>query len=317
MVRRAVAPVCGGAKRVPTVPMRALAEQDVTVVVATRDRAERLARCLLELRRGNPRSPVIVCDDASRGAGTSEVVGRHDGVRLVTLARNAGAAARNAGVREARTPLVAFCDDDAWWAPGALATAAARFAADPGLGLLAAHVLVGAEQRPDPVAALLAASPLGWRSSGPEILGFVACAAVVRRSAFLATGGFRRRYGIGGEEQPLAIDLARDGWALAYADDVVAHHHPERTRPSAERAVRVARNDLWTAWRRRSAGTAWRSTAALARDALHDPVARRALIGALRGLPWAVADRRAPGRSLERRLRAVDRGRPAARPAGA
>lgn len=88
----------------------------VTVVVATRDRPQRLERCLDELRRGNPRSPVIVCDDASTGGATAEVALRH-GAGLVTLARSVGAAARNAGVREARTPLVALCDDDAWWAP--------------------------------------------------------------------------------------------------------------------------------------------------------------------------------------------------------
>lgn len=248
--------------------------RDVTVVIATRDRPQRLARCLRELRARSPGCPVIVCDDASERRATGDVVRRDGAARLITLARNAGAAARNAGVLEARTPLVALCDDDAWWATGALARAATHFAADPELGLLAARVLVGDEQRPDPVSALLAASPLGRRRAGPEILGFVACAVVVRRTAFLAAGGFDRRYGIGGEEQRLAIDLARDGWGLAYAADVVAHHHPARNEPSAARVARVARNDLWTAWRRRSLGTALRVTAAHARAAPRDPIAR-------------------------------------------
>lgn len=190
--------------------------------------------------------------------------------------------------------------------PGALATAAELFAGDPRLGLVAARVLVGPDARPDPVGDLLADSPLGRRAAGPEILGFVACAAVIRRSAFLDVGGFSPRYGIGGEEQPLAIDLARAGWGLAYAEQVVGHHHPVRGPRSPDRAVRVARNDLWTAWRRRSADTALRSTASLARDALGNRIAGRALLAALRGLPWALADRRPPGPALERRLRALD-----------
>ena len=151
---------------------------DVTLVVATRNRPERLDRCLRELRAGSPDSPVIVCDDGSQDPAVGVAVARHPGVRLVTLTRCAGAAAaRNVGMREARTPLVAFCDDDAWWAAGALDTAAARFAADPRLGLLAAHVLVGEDERPDPVTALMARGPIGCRPAGPEILGFVAVIA--------------------------------------------------------------------------------------------------------------------------------------------
>lgn len=56
--------------------------------------------------------------------------------------------------------------------------------------------------------------------------------------------------GAGGEERLLALDLARAGWGLAYAEDVVAHHHPSPWRQPELRRRRMVRNDLWTAWAR-------------------------------------------------------------------
>ena len=46
------------------------------------------------------------------------------------------------------------------------------------------------------------------------MLGFLACGAVARRSAVLACGGFHERYGFGGEEQLLAIDMVEYRRAL-------------------------------------------------------------------------------------------------------
>jgi hypothetical protein len=77
-------------------------------------------------------------------------------------------------VRRARTPLVALTDDDSWWAPGSLATAAAVPAASPRVGLLAARVLVGPELAAEPANAVMAASPLpSGGLPGPHVLGFL------------------------------------------------------------------------------------------------------------------------------------------------
>nr|WP_282600226.1 glycosyltransferase [Patulibacter sp. SYSU D01012] len=292
------------------------AATDVTVVIATRGRAARLDATLTALRDASPGVAVIVCDDASADDETARVARRHDGVTLVRLRHNAGAAARNAGAREARTPLVAFCDDDSWFLPGALDRAAEHFAADPRLALLNGRILVGDDQRLDPVCDLMARSPLGRAPAGPEILGFLACAAVVRRDAFLAVGGFPRRYGIGGEEAPVAIDLAAAGWRGAYAADVLARHLPDAARHPGPRRARTTRNDLWTTWRRRPVGTALRATVGVARQARRDEHVRDGLRQAVAGLPWALATRRAPSAALESRLRDLDAQNAARSPAG-
>jgi GT2 family glycosyltransferase len=140
------------------------------------------------------------------------------------------------------------------------------------------------------------------------VLGFVACGAIVRRGAFLAVGGFDERYGIGGEERLLAVDLAAAGWGLAYAAGVVAHHHPAAGGPRPERVRRQLRNDLWSAWMRRPAGSALReSTSLLQRCARRHP--RDALAGAaaaLGGAAWVLRERRVIPAGVERALRAIE-----------
>lgn len=248
-------------------------------------------------------------DNASTD-GTAEAV--REGlptVRLVALDRNIGCAARNVAAQTTDAELVAFSDDDSWWAPGALASAARCFAAHPRLGLLAARILVGPQERLDPTCAQMRNSPLPARADlpGRPILGFVACGAVVRRAAFLAAGGFCDEFLIGAEEDLLAWDLAAGGWDLAYVDDVVAHHHPSPVRDASARRRRTIRNDLWTTWLRRPLGTAVRHTAATATAATRDPANRSGLLDALRHGGWVLARRRRLPGPVEARLRLLDR----------
>jgi GT2 family glycosyltransferase len=284
----------------------------LTVVIATRDRATSLLRTLRHLEALPERAPVVVVDNGSSD-DTVEVVRRQaPRVTLLALPGNWGAGARNVGVEVAATPYVAFCDDDSWWVPGALAWAADLLDRHPRLALLMARILVYEEERLDPACAVMAASPLPRAADlpGPSILGFLACGAVVRRDAFRTAGGFPRRFGVYGEEQLVALNLAMRGWGLAYVDMVVAHHHPARNRDEAARRARrraELRNALWTTWLRRPAGTVLRHTARLARPALGDRDGQRALVEAARGLPWVLRERRVIPPHLEGQLRLLDR----------
>lgn len=268
----------------------------VTVVIATRDRRDELIRTLRHLHELTPAPPVVVVDNGSTDDTAYAVRTDFSDVTVLALRRNYGAPARNLGVLAARTPYVAFSDDDSWWARGALQQAAQVLDAHPRLGLVAARTLVGPTQRPDPLTQVLATSPLPRpsHSPGPSALGFLACSAVLRRSAFLEVGGFNKLLFFVGEEQLLSYDLAAAGWERTYLQDVVAHHHPSAHRPDPRRRrVAELRNGLLTAVLRRPLRVAFDSAAALARDALHDASARRALCGALVRLPAALR-RRAP-----------------------
>ncbi|MEU4745175.1 glycosyltransferase, partial [Actinosynnema sp. NPDC023658] len=207
-----------------------------TVVIATRDRVAELLHTLDRL--SGLSVPVIVVDNGSSDGTVARVRREFPWVRVVELGRNVGASARNHGVRLTRTPYVAFSDDDSWWAPDAPAKAEELFERHPGLGLVAARVVVEPEGRLDPVCAVMADSPLGRDDDlpGPSVLGFVCCASIVRREAFLRVGGFNPVLFFPGEERLFSWDLAAAGWTCCYVDDVVAHHQPSKVRgPSAAR----------------------------------------------------------------------------------
>jgi GT2 family glycosyltransferase len=265
-----------------------------TVVIATRNRRIGLCKTLTRLAALPEQPPVVVVDNGSTD-GTPAMVRRlFPDTELIALPRNRGAPARNLGARRARTRYVALTDDDSWWAPGALATAAQVLDASPQVGLVAARILVGPRLAVDPVNDVMAASPLPAAGlPGPRILGFLGCGAVLRREAFLAAGGFSRLLFIGGEEQLLAYDLAAAGWAACYLPAVVAHHHPSASRDPATREVQLARNRALVAWLRRPARCALTETGRLARRAARDePAARRALAGLVPRLPLALLGRR-------------------------
>jgi len=279
----------------------------VAVVIATRNRGTELLGTLARLRALHEQPPIVVVDNGSTD-GTAELVREnYPGVQVVGLRRNQGGAARTVGAHLVDSPYVAFSDDDSWWAPGALSRAVELLERHPRLAVVAARVLVGPDERLDPVCREMALSPLPSAADlpGPSVLGFIACGAVVRRAAFLEVGGFDIRLGVGGEEELLAVDLAARGWGLAYVEEVVAHHHPSPSRdPSARRRVQV-RNALWSAWLRRPLGGAARQTAHLAALAMHQPGAWSGMLLALLGLPWVLRERRPVPRELEAELRTL------------
>jgi GT2 family glycosyltransferase len=269
----------------------------VTVVVITRDRAADLARTLERLEALPERPPIVVVDHGSRDGTPALVAERFPAVTLLEPGEDEGGAGRTRGVVAARTPYVAFCDDDSWWDAGSLARAEALLDAHPDVGLLAARVLLQSG-RLEPTCAAMAASPLPARPDlpGPRVLGFVACGAVVRRSAYLAAGGFPPGWGVGGEEQPFAAALADCGWELVHVPELVAHHHPSRRRDPDTRRVVAARNDIWFAWLRRPPRAALAAT-------LHHA---RGLPAATRGLGWVRRARRPVGARTERELALLD-----------
>ncbi len=288
-----------------------MAEPRLSVVIVTRNRLPELLTTLRRLRALPEKPRVVVVDNASSDGTPQSVRYCYPDVEVISLDGNLGAAGRNVGVEHVGTPYVAFSDDDSWWASGSLSRAADLFDAHPRLALLAARTLVGPEEREDPICAEMAASPLPAEPDlpGPPVLGFLACAAAVRRSAYLEVGGFDPSLHFGGEEELLAADLASAGWGLAYTGDLTVHHHPSTVRDARATRRLAIRNNLWFAWRRRPLASAVRRTIGLLVTLPHDADARAGLFEALRGLHWALRERRVVPLHIESRLRVLERKR--------
>jgi GT2 family glycosyltransferase len=284
------------------------------VVMTTFDRAARASESVAQLLELPDRWQVVVVDDASTD-GTSDLLrsthadavaeGR---LQVLTLDRNLGSAARTIGAAAVDTEVVAFADDDSGWAEGALGAAAKVLRDHPDVGLVAATVLVQPDGRPDPVVEQLADSPLPSSPPGPSVLGFLACGAVVRRSAYLEVGGFHPMMHIGGEEELLAMDLRAAGWRVVHVPEVVAHHRPDgEDGGRSGREVRLQRNRLLVHWMRRPARRAVDVTAdAVRRGATGDPGRRSALLDALARAPAALRERRVLPTEVERDVRRLE-----------
>jgi glycosyltransferase involved in cell wall biosynthesis len=155
----------------------------ISAIVPCFDGASDLAGAVESLREQEvPGLEIIIVDDASRddsaavGAG---LAARHPEVRLIRLPVNRGpAAARNAGLRQARGDLVCFLDVDDRYAPRALARLRRALAERPRDAAIVMGVeLVGCE-RPvhplqlDAVVASLPGNLLARRAVVDRIGGF-------------------------------------------------------------------------------------------------------------------------------------------------
>ncbi len=185
---------------------------DVTVVIPARDRAGHLDRCLAALGRSYP---VVVVDDGSRQAGEIADLCRSHGATLIRRPHSGGPGpARNDGLAQVSTELVAFVDSDCEAGPEWITSLAAHFA-DPLVAAVAPRVrpITG----PGSAGRYLAArAPLDMGPQESRVLpltrlSYVPTAALlVRRSALAAStpGGGLPGAGLPGAGLP-GDDLAR------------------------------------------------------------------------------------------------------------
>jgi GT2 family glycosyltransferase len=216
------------------------------VVLTTGRRPDDLARALDSLlsQRGVAVDVVVV------GNGW-EPDGLPDGVRGVALAEDLGIpAGRNAGVEHANGELLFFLDDDASLAsPDALERVAARFAGDPGLGLLQLRVdpRDGGRHARDWVPRLR----VGDRTRSSELTAVWEGAVAIPRAVFAAVGGWPADFRFVHEGIDLAWRVMDAGHRVEYAGDIAALH-PEPVPVPARHGYSLyygMRNKVWLARR--------------------------------------------------------------------
>ncbi|ACC74334.1 glycosyltransferase [Paraburkholderia phymatum] len=278
----------------------------ITIVVLTHNRATRLIETLHRLRELPEYPQIIVADNASTDETVAMVDLAFPDVRIVQCGSNLGAAGRNRAVAHVETEYVAFCDDDTWWAPGSLAQAVRLLDASPQTGVLNARIEVGETGETDSTCVVMQHSPLDSRGlPGPSLIGYMAGASVFRTALFREAGGYDARLFIGGEEELLALDVLRRGYAIAYCEALTVAHHPSAARDSALRRRMLARNAAWIAWLRLPLSDALARTARAILTFHRERTLMTDGPRMLGGLSWAIRERRLVPRHVLSMLREV------------
>ena len=211
----------------------------VTVVIPIRGRPDFLAEAVASLAPdASLIAEAIVIEDGTRYVREADIEGLFPRLRLVRAGRIGRSAARNLGVAEATTELVAFLDADDVSLPGRMERQAAALAATPEAGLC--FGLVEAIDN--------ASRPLRWKTDversrfdslvrrrADEVGLLVDCAVytsatMVRRAAFQAVGGYHVDHDAY-EDLDLYLRLARRAPLVPCPAPAVAQHrlHPGNT----------------------------------------------------------------------------------------
>jgi glycosyltransferase involved in cell wall biosynthesis len=192
----------------------------VAVIVPCFNHGEFLPDALRSVRQQTLRDiDVLIVDDGSHERGTLEVLDRlrSGGVRVVRTENRGLPAARNTGVRETDAPYVCCLDADDLLAPAWLEKAVAVLDTRPDVAFVS-HWL-----------RTFGAETWEWRPSRcdfPALLSHntVNGAAVVRRAAFEAVGGFDESFRQGCEDWDLWITLVERGYAGHIIHEVLFHY---------------------------------------------------------------------------------------------
>jgi mycofactocin system glycosyltransferase len=201
--------------------------RDVTVVVPVKDRTEAVARLLAALPADL--GGVIVVDDGSADPESLRAVARTARAGVLRHDRPRGpAAARNAGLAAAATPLVAFLDSDVLPDPGWLTPLLAHLA-DPAVGLVAPRIVAlppvhGWLGRYEAVRSSLDLGPDPAVVVPRTRVAYVPSAALLVRRAAVGAG-FHEDMHVA-EDVDLVLRLHAAGWRQRYEPTSrVAHDH--------------------------------------------------------------------------------------------
>jgi GT2 family glycosyltransferase len=222
----------------------------VTVIVVNWNGGDDLARCLtcLAAQESLPERVVVVDNGSTDGSADAveRLVAADTRLALRTVFQRAGrnlgfAAANNLAVQACGTEFIALLNPDAFPEPGwlaALVDAARSHPRAAAFGSL--QLLDGGDGLIDGIGDVYHVSGLSWRAGhgrprtpaadeDHEIFSACAAAALYRRDAFLAAGGFDEDFFCYFEDVDLGFRLRLAGWQARHVSAAVVRHAAGRS----------------------------------------------------------------------------------------
>lgn len=224
-------------------------EAPITAVICTRERPDQLRECLTALsRQDHPNYEVVVVDNAPTTDATTSVVNQMSHrlpVRRVVEPRPGLARARNVGLREATSGLIAFLDDDELPDEHWLSELSAGFQVAGDVGCVTGMILPASLETPAQVwfdkyadhtksrGLTQAVFDPSSRSSQHPLYPLPPFGAggnmAFRREAITAVGGFDPALGAGtptkaAEDTAAFADVMLEGYRLVYRPAALVWH---------------------------------------------------------------------------------------------
>lgn len=228
----------------PVITKRGEQARTVTVVICTRNRPNLLQKCLAAVSRLCPPPQHVLVIDNSEGNDDTGKVARDYGARYVIEPTPGLSHARNRGLAECSTDLVAFLDDDVTPAPDWLTLLVSPFEDDK-IAASAGRVITpdtAAEEPSSPSPRILTNQDPHWFEIAT--FGGLALGAnmALRKCACIPDKFFDERLGRGapfeiGDESYAFARLLWLGYRAVYMPNAVVHH-PPLTRTAIEREAR-------------------------------------------------------------------------------
>jgi GT2 family glycosyltransferase len=238
---------------------------DASVVLVTMNGRDRLERALASLdAQVLPPARVIVVDNGSRDGTPKWLERDRPNVEVIALPANLGfAAAVNLAVERVTTPYVALLNDDAQADPRWLSELVAALEGDQGAGSAAARMLSDPERDVlDGAGDVVYWSgrverrgrgevDVGQYAQREHVASACAGAALYRRAAWAAVGGFEESFFAYHEDVECGLRAQLAGWTCVYVPEAVAYHAGAATsgtngRPDPYFDALDRRNTLWT-----------------------------------------------------------------------
>ncbi len=217
---------------------------DLSLIICTRNRCERLVCCLETVRRIEFEGPweLIVVNNGSDDA-TAIVIREFSKttsfpVHQVFEPKPGLGNARNAGVATASGKILAFTDDDCYPTADFLSRVWSAFR-DPSLGYVTGRILL---HDPSDLALAIQDYDVPVTFPGKSFIhpgGVQGANMAFRRDVLCQIGGFDPLFGAGSlfpaEDLDAANRASLTGWKGQYRPDIVVHHHHGRRASDAAR----------------------------------------------------------------------------------
>ncbi len=232
---------------------------NLSVVVITRNRLNKLRRCLDSIKGSLPGAEIVAVDNGSSD-GTVEYLKNCQGIKIRLLNENRGVAgARNLGVSMTTKDFVMWLDDDAWIQVLDFSLVEKHFANNSSVGIIAPRLLYPDGRIQESVRSFPTLLALFWRGSNlfrlfPKVYWYtdyildgivdfqkidwsIGACQIIRKSVFDKVGKLDESYFFGYEDADFCLRAEKKDYLTFFWPDAIIYHEYAR---ESSRGISIA-----------------------------------------------------------------------------